>query len=73
MSYAAFGSFVEEIPQPLGIGTLELEDGRLVKGFICEPEAVTNATDISKFGGWRAYIQQINSQKAVNPSVISAS
>lgn len=73
MSYAAFGSFVEEIPQPLGIGTLELEDGRLVKGFICEPEAVASATHISEFGGWRAYIQQLNSQKALNPSAISAS
>ncbi|MDK2778135.1 MAG: allophanate hydrolase [Pseudomonadota bacterium] len=57
---AAFGSFVEEIPQPLGIGTLELSDGRLVKGFICEPEAVASATDITQFGGWRAYIAQLN-------------
>ncbi len=50
MDVAAFGSFVEEIPQPLGIGTLELADGRLVKGFICEPEAVASATHISEFG-----------------------
>ncbi len=32
MDIAAFGSFVAEIPQPLGIGTLEFADGRLVKG-----------------------------------------
>ncbi len=62
MDVAAFGSFVEEIPQPLGIGTLELADGRLVKGFICEPEAVASATHISEFGGWRAYIAQLKSQ-----------
>jgi len=62
MDAAAFGSFVEEIPQPLGIGTLELADGRLVKGFICEPEAVATATHISEFGGWRAYIAQLKSQ-----------
>jgi len=61
LDQAAFGSFVEEIPQPLGIGTLELEDGRLVKGFICEPEAVASATDISHLGGWRAYISSLNS------------
>ena len=60
---AGFGSFVEEIPQPLGIGTLELADGRLVKGFICEPEAVASATHISEFGGWRAYIKHLNSTK----------
>ncbi|UXD86058.1 allophanate hydrolase [Thalassolituus hydrocarboniclasticus] len=62
MDVAAFGSFVEEIPQPLGIGTLELADGRLVKGFICEPEAVASATHISEFGGWRAYIAYLKSQ-----------
>jgi allophanate hydrolase len=61
LDIAAFGSFVEEIPQPLGIGTLELEDGRLVKGFICEPEAVASAADISHLGGWRAYISSLNS------------
>lgn len=59
MDVAAFGSFVQEIPQPLGIGTLELADGRLVKGFICEPEAVGSATHISEFGGWRAYIAHL--------------
>ena len=62
MDVSAFGSFVEEIPQPLGIGTLELVDGRKVKGFICEPEAVASATDISHFGGWRAYIQHLKAQ-----------
>jgi len=58
LDIAAFGSFVAEIPRPLGIGTLELADGRQVKGFICEPEAIKTAHDISTFGGWRAYITQ---------------
>jgi len=64
LDVAAFGSFVEEIPQPLGIGTLELCDGRFVKGFICEPQALASATDISHFGGWRAYIDHLNSGKS---------
>lgn len=64
IDHAGFGAFVEEIPQPLGIGTLELEDGRLVKGFICEPEAVGSATHISEFGGWRAYIKHLKAQQA---------
>ena len=51
----AFGSFVAGVPAPLGIGTLELSDGRLVKGFICEPYALESAQDITSFGGWRAY------------------
>lgn len=52
---AGFGSFVNEIPAPLGIGTITLEDGSLVKGFLCEPYALQGAVDITHFGGWRAY------------------
>jgi len=53
---AAFGSFVASLPQPMGIARVHLADGRECPGFICEPCAVENATDISSFGGWRAYI-----------------
>ncbi|SIT08023.1 allophanate hydrolase [Achromobacter sp. MFA1 R4] len=55
----AFGAFVAEIPAPLGIGTLELADGRLVKGFICEPRGLDGARDITDFGGWRAYLASL--------------
>ncbi|HEY5758231.1 MAG TPA: allophanate hydrolase [Steroidobacter sp.] len=54
-----FGSFVAEIPAPLGIGSLELEDGRVVKGFICEPIGLQGARDITSFGGWRAYLASL--------------
>ncbi len=50
-----FGSFVADIPAPLGIGKVELDDGRWLTSFIAEPRAMTGATDISEFGGWRAY------------------
>ncbi|MBA4244449.1 MAG: allophanate hydrolase [Pseudomonas sp.] len=55
---ARFGEFVAEIPPPLGIGNLELADGRWVKGFICEPYALDGARDITSFGGWRAFIAE---------------
>jgi len=42
----------------LSIGTLELDDGRSVKGFLVEAEAVAGARDISSFGGWRAFMAQ---------------
>jgi len=60
-----FGSFVSEIPAPLGIGTLTLADGRLVKGFICENAAVTGAPDVSAFGGWRNYLAAQHAAPAV--------
>tara|TARA_B100000614_G_scaffold262528_1_gene296611 strand:+ start:292 stop:2061 length:1770 start_codon:yes stop_codon:yes gene_type:complete len=52
-----FGSFVALIPGPLGMGTLETEDGRQVKGFICEGWAIPDAKDITALGGWRNYIK----------------
>ena len=58
LSDQAFGRFVAAVPPPLSIGTLELEDGRSVKGFLVEAEAVTDARDISSFGGWRAFMAQ---------------
>jgi allophanate hydrolase len=60
---AHFGAFVEEIPEPLGIGNLTLKDGRVVKGFICEPLALQSATNITHLGGWRAYIAELNKHK----------
>jgi allophanate hydrolase len=56
MGEDAFGSFVALIPAPLGIGTLALEGGRHVKGFLCESHAVRGAEDITELGGWRAWL-----------------
>lgn len=53
-----FGSFVADIPHPLGIGKLELEDGSWCAGFICEPIGLDDAEDISHFGGWRGYMSE---------------
>jgi allophanate hydrolase len=58
MDDAAFGSFVALIPAPLGIGTLVLEDGQQVKGFLCESHATVGAEDITSFGGWRAWLSR---------------
>lgn len=56
MPVRRFGEFVADVPAPLAIGTLEVEDGRWVKGFVCEPAALEGAKDISHHGGWRAYL-----------------
>ncbi|HSO84338.1 allophanate hydrolase [Thiocapsa sp.] len=50
------GSFLAGIPAPLGLGSVELADGRWEKGFICEGFAAEGARDISALGGWRAYL-----------------
>ncbi|NQD93373.1 allophanate hydrolase, partial [Pseudomonas sp. CrR25] len=52
------GSFLTGIPAPLGLGKVQLADGRWETGFICEPCGIEGALNISHFGGWRAYLQE---------------
>jgi allophanate hydrolase len=53
---AKLGAFMAGVAAPLSIGTLTLADGRGVKGFLVEAEAIADAQDISSFGGWRAFV-----------------
>lgn len=54
------GSFLQGIPAPLGLGTVALEDGREVKGFIAAAGCVDPmALDVSDFGDWRAYLASL--------------
>lgn len=50
------GSFLELVPAPLGLGSIELDDGRWVRGFICEPWGRRDSIDITHFGGFRAFV-----------------
>ena len=56
-----FGELVADVPAPLAIGSVELADGRWVKGFVCEPVAVENALEITRHGGWRAFLDSSGS------------
>jgi allophanate hydrolase len=58
LSAAALGTFLAAIPQPMALGEVELDDGRTVVGFLCEPIALEGAEDITAHGGWRAYRTQ---------------
>ena len=54
----AFGSFVDGIPAPLGIGTVTLEDGSQVEGFLCEAHAVRSArATFPASGSWRKFVK----------------
>jgi len=55
------GTFLNGIPAPLSLGTVFLEDGTSVKGFLCEPAGINGAREITELGGWRAYMQSIQS------------
>jgi allophanate hydrolase len=51
----AIGALLAQIPPPLGFGTVELSDGPCL-GFIAEAYGVADATDITRHGGWRAWL-----------------
>jgi allophanate hydrolase len=53
----SFGQFVAAVAPPLSIGTVSLADGRAVKGFLVESQAVMHAEDITRFRGWRSYME----------------
>lgn len=55
---SCFGSLLESIPPPLGLGKIRLADGRWVLSFICEPWGIEAGEDISSLGSWRAYLRQ---------------
>jgi allophanate hydrolase len=68
------GSFLALIPAPLGLGMVELDDGTTVHGFLCESAGLAGALDISKFGGWRAYLASLvsaSSSAASQPDRVS--
>jgi len=50
------GSFVAGIPAPLGIGKVELADGSVRTGFICETYATEGAQEITSLGSWRKFL-----------------
>jgi len=54
---AALGAFLSEIPAPLGLGKVELSDGRWETGFVCDGYGLEGARDISEWGGWRAWLK----------------
>jgi allophanate hydrolase len=64
---AAFGDFVAAVPPPLVIGSVLLEDGTSVPGFLCEPVALDGAPDITGHGGWRDYLAAVEARVAFVP------
>lgn len=52
------GGFLQGIPAPLGLGSILLSDGGTVTGFLCEAYATHAAVDITRYGGWRRYLEQ---------------
>ena len=53
---AGMATFLAELPSPMALGSVRLEDGTTSTGFLVEPAAVVGAVDITHHGGWRNYL-----------------
>jgi allophanate hydrolase len=60
----AFARFIGGIPAPLAIGKIELQGGERVSGFLCETCGLEQAVDITRFGGWRGYLDTLGAGPA---------
>ena len=59
------GGFLSGVAPPLALGSVELEDGRWVHGFVGDAGAALGATDITRFGGWRGYRETLGREGSV--------
>ena len=50
------GALLVTVAPPLAVGTLQLDDGSQVLGFVCESYARRTAPDITDHGAWRDYL-----------------
>jgi gamma-glutamylcyclotransferase (GGCT)/AIG2-like uncharacterized protein YtfP len=51
-------------PPGLTVGWVRLADGRELLGVLAEPYLVEGQPEITRFGGWRAYLASINPHHA---------
>ena len=55
---SGLGRLLAALPRPMALGSVQLADGTQVPGFLCEPSALTDAEEITSYGGWRAYLSR---------------
>ncbi|MEV4326880.1 allophanate hydrolase [Microbispora rosea] len=53
------GDLLAALPRPMTLGQVEMADGANVPGFLCAPEGLRDAADITSHGGWRAYLRSL--------------
>ncbi|MDT9691275.1 allophanate hydrolase [Streptomyces sp. P9(2023)] len=66
------GALLATLPRPMALGSVELADGSFVAGFLCEPQALGDAREITSYGGWRAALQSMEEWDRVSRGAASA-
>ncbi len=55
LSAAGLGKLLDAVQRPQSLGKVLNEDGGEIPAFLCDSTVAAAATDITEFGGWRAY------------------
>ncbi|WP_024819021.1 allophanate hydrolase [Arthrobacter sp. 31Y] len=58
LSEAALGSFLADLPEPMLLGSITLDDGSTAVGFACDAVAAAGARDITEYGDWIKYLEE---------------
>ncbi|QJW35848.1 allophanate hydrolase [Cellulosimicrobium protaetiae] len=58
ISVGGLGAFLRDLPAPMTLGAVTLDDGSSVVGFGCTHEAVAGARDVTAAGSWPAYLAE---------------
>jgi allophanate hydrolase len=57
ISTTGLGRLLAELPAPMALGKIRLDNGEEVTGFRCDPSTASAGEDITAHGGWRTYRQ----------------
>ncbi|MCD4850528.1 allophanate hydrolase [Arthrobacter sp. AK01] len=63
LSEAGLGSFLAELPEPMLLGSVTLDDGSKAVGFACDAVAAAEGRDITEYRDWIKYLEN----KAAGP------
>ena len=53
------GYFLAQVPYPLSLGQIQLEDEFWVHGFICEKDTALKGEEITHIGCWRTFMNSV--------------
>jgi allophanate hydrolase len=56
---ASIGTLLAQVPSPLCFGSVALDDGPCL-GFLAESAGIGDARDITRWGGWRAWLTSVS-------------
>ena len=59
---ASLATILLQEPAGLCIGKVRLSDGEVVLGVLGEPICCENKSEITQWGGWRAYMEALNNR-----------